>query len=55
MNLNQSAHGDREFGFIGTRMRLERTVIVGHWRETDVQEELAAWMRAACAWQDAQG
>ncbi len=55
MNLNQSAHGDREFGFIGTRMRRERTVIVGHWQEKDVQEELAVWMRAACAWHDAQG
>jgi L-arabinose isomerase len=52
MNLNQSAHGDREFGFIGTRLRRERAVIVGHWREKDVQEELAVWMRAACAWQD---
>ena len=52
MNLNQSAHGDREFGFIGTRMRRERAVIVGHWREKDVQEELAVWMRAACAWHD---
>jgi len=49
MNLNQSAHGDREFGFIGTRLRRERKVVVGHWKEKDVQEELAAWMRAACA------
>jgi L-arabinose isomerase len=55
MNLNQSAHGDREFGFIGTRMRRERTVVVGHWREAEVQQELATWLRAACAWQDAQG
>ena len=54
MNLNQSAHGDREFGFIGTRMRRERKVIVGHWKEKDVQEELAVWMRAACAWHDSQ-
>ena len=54
MNLNQSAHGDREFGFIGTRMRRERKVIVGHWQEKDVQQELAVWMRAACAWHDAQ-
>ncbi|MGA2639275.1 MAG: L-arabinose isomerase [Spirochaetia bacterium] len=52
MNLNQSAHGDREFGFIGTRLRRERAVIVGHWREKDVQDELAVWMRAACAWHD---
>ena len=54
MNLNQSAHGDREFGFICTRLRRERTVIVGHWQEKDVQEDLAVWMRAACAWHDAQ-
>jgi L-arabinose isomerase len=55
MNLNQSAHGDREFGFIGSRMRLERKVVVGHWQEPDVQASLGAWSRAACAWQDAQG
>ena len=54
MNLNQSAHGDREFGFIGTRMRRERKVIVGHWKEKDVQEELAGWMRVAAAWHDLQ-
>ena len=52
MNLNQSAHGDREFGFIGTRLRRERKVIVGHWKETDVQGELAGWMRVAAAWHD---
>ncbi len=55
MNLNQSAHGDREFGFIGSRMRLRRKVIVGHWQEEAVQASLATWARAACAWQDAQG
>jgi L-arabinose isomerase len=55
MNLNQSAHGDREFGFIGSRMRLERKVVVGHWQDADVQAGLGAWARAACAWNDAQG
>jgi L-arabinose isomerase len=55
MNLNQSAHGDREFGFIGARMRLERKVVVGHWQEQDVQASIAVWSRAACAWADAQG
>jgi len=55
MNLNQSAHGDREYGFIGARMRLNRKVVVGFWQEEDVQKELAEWMRAACAWQDWQG
>ncbi len=55
MNLNQSAHGDREFGFIGARMRLDRKVVVGHWQDEDVQQELATWFRAAGAWHDAQG
>ena len=55
MNLNQSAHGDREFGFMGSRMRLSRKVVVGHWKDAEVQAELAVWMRAAAAWQDAQG
>ena len=47
MNLNQSAHGDREFGFIGSRMRLERKVVVGHWQDEDVQASLGVWARAA--------
>jgi L-arabinose isomerase len=55
MNLNQSAHGGREFGFIGARMRLNRKVIVGFWQEESVQKQLDAWLRAACAWRDAQG
>jgi L-arabinose isomerase len=55
MNLNQSAHGDREFGFIGSRMRLERKVVVGHWQDQDVRASLGTWARAACAWHDAQG
>ncbi len=52
MNLNQSAHGDREFGFITSRMRLRRAVVVGHWREAEVQDELGRWARAAAAWHD---
>jgi len=55
MNLNQSAHGDREFGFIGSRMRLNRKVIVGYWQDEDILYQLATWMRAACAWHDMQG
>jgi L-arabinose isomerase len=55
MNLNQSAHGDREFGFIGSRMRLERKVVVGFWQDAEVLSGLASWMRAACAWHDLQG
>jgi L-arabinose isomerase len=54
MNLNQSAHGDREFGFIGARMRLGRKVVVGHWQDADVHCEMGGWMRAACAWHDSQ-
>lgn len=55
MNLNQAAHGDREFGFIGSRLRLERKVVVGHWQDAEVQSELGAWARAAAAWADWQG
>jgi L-arabinose isomerase len=55
MNLNQSAHGDREFGFIMSRMRLNRKVVVGHWQDPEAQERLSVWARAAAAWHDAQG
>ncbi len=55
MNLNQSAHGDREFGFIMSRMRLNRKVVVGHWQDVNVQQRLNAWMRAAAGWHDWQG
>ena len=55
MNLNQSAHGDREFGFIVSRLRLERTVVVGYWQDEDVQARLGVWTRAATAWADWQG
>ncbi len=52
MNLNQAAHGDREFGFIGSRMRLNRKVMVGHWQDEDVQSDIGIWVRSACAWAD---
>ena len=55
MNTNQSAHGDREFGFIGARLKLKRKVVVGHWQSADVHERLSIWARAACAWADWQG
>jgi L-arabinose isomerase len=55
MNLNQSAHGDREFGFMMTRMRLNRKVVVGHWKDPEVLEGLNVWMRAAAARFDWQG
>ena len=47
MNLNQSAHGDREFGFICSRLRMERKVVVGHWQDKDVMRSIGAWSRAA--------
>ncbi|QNK42165.1 L-arabinose isomerase [Caproicibacter fermentans] len=47
MNLNQSAHGDREHGFIGARMRLSRKVVVGYWEDASVRKELGSWMRSA--------
>jgi L-arabinose isomerase len=55
MNLNQAAHGDREAGFMHTRLRLHRKVVVGHWNDRATQDRIAAWMRAARAWQDLQG
>ncbi|HPT82537.1 MAG TPA: L-arabinose isomerase [Limnochordia bacterium] len=55
MNLHQSAHGDREFGFINTRMRKNRKIVVGHWEDPQALEALGAWTRVAAAWQDGQG
>lgn len=55
MNLNQAAHGDREFGFIGSRLRIERQVVVGHWQDAETQSQLSIWARAASAWADWQG
>lgn len=52
MNLNQAAHGDREHGFIMSRMRLNRKVVVGYWRDQGVQSKIGAWCRAAAAWHD---
>jgi len=53
MNLNQSAHGDREFGFVETRIRRSRKTVVGHWNDPYVADRIAAWVRAACAWREA--
>src|SRR5437868_4971743 len=49
MNLNQSAHGDREFGFVVARLRLEHKIVVGHWQDSDVIADLAGWSRVATA------
>lgn len=47
MNLNQSAHGDREHGFICTRLRLPRKVISGYWKDKNTIDKISAWMRSA--------
>ncbi|MFV0310604.1 MAG: L-arabinose isomerase [Dysgonomonas sp.] len=54
MNLNQSAHGDREFGHMVSRMRKNRKVVVGHWSEEGVQAKIANWMRVCAGWADSQ-
>ncbi len=52
MNLNQSAHGGREFGYIGSRLRLERKIVTGHWQDSECIEDIAIWSRAAMALAD---
>jgi L-arabinose isomerase len=54
MNLNQAAHGDREFGYMLTRMRHRRKTVVGHWADAQVQERVGNWARAALGWNEAQ-
>ncbi|MGI4853912.1 MAG: L-arabinose isomerase [Janthinobacterium lividum] len=54
MNLNQAAHGDREFGFITARLRLPRKVVVGHWKDAETVGGLATWVRAAVGWHESQ-
>ncbi|HEV7334124.1 MAG TPA: L-arabinose isomerase [Flavisolibacter sp.] len=55
MNLNQSAHGDREFGFMVSRMRKARKVVVGHWQDSEVVSQIEGWTRVAAGWHDWQG
>jgi len=55
MNLNQSAHGDREFAYLVTRLRLRRKTVVGHWRDPRTLERIGTWCRAAAGWHEAQG
>ncbi len=55
MNLNQSAHGDREFGHIVSKMRIARKVVTGHWKDEQALDGIAVWTRAAAAWHDWQG
>jgi len=53
MNLNQSAHGDIEFGHACTRMRVNRKVVAGHWTNEDAQKKIGVWARTAAAVADA--
>jgi L-arabinose isomerase len=55
MNLNQSAHGDREFGHICARLKVKRKVVVGHWKDEKVAQKINTWSRAAAGWHDWQG
>jgi L-arabinose isomerase len=55
MNLNQTAHGGREFGFITARMKKPRKVVVGFWQDENVQKKIGTWSRAAAGWADSQG
>ena len=55
MNLNQSAHGDREFGFMCTRMKVRRKVVVGHWKNPEVLNKIGVWARVASALEDSRG
>ncbi len=53
MNLNQAAHGDREFGHIGARLGLRRKIVAGHWQDPDVQDRIGTWSRSACGLHEA--
>ncbi len=53
MNLNQAAHGDREFGYVQTRMGVTRKIVAGHCTDPSVAERVGAWARAACGWHQA--
>jgi len=55
MNLNQSAHGGREHGYIHSRMKIERKVVVGYWKDEAVHRRIDAWVRAAAAVKDLRG
>ena len=54
MNLNQSAHGDREFGYLTARLGLRRKIVVGHWTDDEVQRRIGVWTRAVLGWAEAQ-
>jgi L-arabinose isomerase len=53
MNLNQAAHGDREFGHIQARLGVARKTVAGHWQDPVVADRVGSWARAACGWHEA--
>lgn len=55
MNLNQSAHGDREYGFINARLNKQNKIVVGYWKRPDIQKEIADWMDVAVAYNESFG
>ena len=54
MNLNQAAHGDREFGFITARLGLPRKVVAGYWEDPETVAGIASWSRASAGWHESQ-
>lgn len=52
MNLNQSAHGDREYGFINARLKKQNQIVVGYWQTDSVQQQIADWMDVAVAYNE---
>ncbi|HBA0410501.1 TPA: L-arabinose isomerase [Enterococcus faecium] len=55
MNLNQSAHGDREYGFINARLNKQNKIVVGYWKRPEIQKEIADWMDVAVAYNESSG
>ncbi|EGP5308571.1 L-arabinose isomerase [Enterococcus faecium] len=55
MNLNQSAHGDREYGFINARLNKKNKIVVGYWKRPEIQKEIADWMDVAVAYNESFG
>lgn len=55
MNLNQSAHGDREYGFISARLNKQNKIVVGYWKRPEIQKEIADWMDVAVAYNESFG
>ncbi|MCH0466984.1 L-arabinose isomerase, partial [Enterococcus faecium] len=55
MNLNQSAHGDREYGFINARLNKQNKIVVGYWKRPEIQKEIADWMDVAVAYNESFG